>query len=92
MLVENSDKIANLYTKAFQAGKDTAEVERQLTAVENDQSELSRWLDSYEKDVDEMMEKMVTGTGSDGLQGPDQERERTYVFQEVCFASLAYMS
>ncbi|KAK7540873.1 Nsp1-like C-terminal region-domain-containing protein [Phyllosticta citribraziliensis] len=82
MLVENSDKIAKLYTKAFQAGKDTGEVERQLTAVENDQAELSRWLDSYEKDVDEMMEKMVTGTGSDGLQGPDQERERTYKLAE----------
>lgn len=75
MLVENSDKISKLYSKTFQARKDTEEVERQLTAVENDQAELSRWLDNYEKEVDELMEKMVGG--SEGLQGPDQERERT---------------
>lgn len=80
MLVENSDKISKLYSKTFQARKDTEEVERQLTAVENDQAELSRWLDNYEKEVDELMEKMVGS--SEGLQGPDQERERTYKLAE----------
>ncbi|KAF2139909.1 uncharacterized protein K452DRAFT_231105 [Aplosporella prunicola CBS 121167] len=80
MLVENSDKISKLYSKTFQARKDTEEVERQLTAVESDQAELSRWLDSYEKEVDELMDKMVGGT--EGLQGPDQERERTYKLAE----------
>ncbi|KAF9635844.1 Nucleoporin Nsp1-like protein [Lasiodiplodia theobromae] len=80
MLVENSDKISKLYSKTFQARKDTEEVERQLTAVENDQAELSRWLDNYEKEVDDLMDKMVGG--QDGLQGPDQERERTYKLAE----------
>ncbi|KKY19815.1 putative nucleoporin nsp1-like protein [Diplodia seriata] len=80
MLVENSDKISKLYSKTFQARKDTEEVERQLTAVESDQAELSRWLDNYEKEVDDLMDKMVGG--QDGLQGPDQERERTYKLAE----------
>lgn len=35
------------------------------------------WLERYEKEVDEMIKNQVRGR--EGLQGPDQERERTYV-------------
>ena len=75
MLVENSDKISKLYSRTFQAERDAAEVERQLTTVENQQDELSLWLDRYEKEVDEIMSRQV-GQG-EGMSGPDQERERT---------------
>ena len=75
VLVENSDKIQKLYGSTLEAERATVEVERQLTAVENDQAELEYWLDHYEQQVDDMMSTQV-GPG-DALQGPDQERERT---------------
>ena len=75
MLVENSEKIQKLYGSTLEAERATTEVERQLTAVENDQVELSMWLDHYEKEVDSMISSSV-GQG-DTLSGPDQERERT---------------
>ena len=75
MLVENSEKIQLLYGSTLEAERATTEVERQLTAVENDQAELSMWLDHYEKEVDSMISSSV-GQG-DTLSGPDQERERT---------------
>lgn len=74
-LVENSNAISKLYSKTFQAERDTAEVQKQLSAVEGHQDELAQWLDRYEHEVDEMMSRQV-GQG-DGMQGPDQERERT---------------
>lgn len=77
LLVENSDKIQKLYGSTLEAERATGEVERQLSAVENDQAELEYWLEHYEKQVDEMMSSQV-GQG-DALQGPDQERERTLV-------------
>ncbi|KAL9121482.1 MAG: hypothetical protein Q9187_001960 [Circinaria calcarea] len=80
MLVENSDKIQKLYGNTLEAERATVEVERQLTAVENDQAELEYWLDHYEQQVDDMISAQV-GPG-DALQGPDQERERTYKLAE----------
>lgn len=77
MLVENSDKIQKLYGSTLETERATAEVERQLSTVENDQTELEYWLDHYGKQVDEMISSQV-GQG-DTLQGPDQERERTSV-------------
>ena len=75
MLLDNGNAISKLYSKTFQAERDTAEVQKQLSAVESHQDELSQWLDRYEREVDDMMAKQV-GQGP-GLQGPDQERERT---------------
>ena len=75
MLVENSDKIQKLYGSTLEAERATSEVERQLSAVESQQEELSGWLDRYERDVDALTSRQV-GQG-EGLQGPDQERERT---------------
>lgn len=74
-LVENSDKISQLYRKTHQADRDAAEVERQLTAVEGQQEELAQYLDRYEKEVDELVHRLGTGPGEIG--GVDQERERT---------------
>lgn len=74
-LLDNGNSISKLYSKTFQAERDIAEVEKQLTAVEGHQEELGMWLDRYEREVDEMMARQV-GQG-EGLQGPDQERERT---------------
>lgn len=73
-LVENTEKISKLYSRTFQAERDTAEVERQLTAVEGEQAELERYLDHYEKIVDDMTAR---NGGVEG--GVDSERERTYV-------------
>ena len=77
MLVENSDKIQKLYGSTLEAERATSEVERQLSAVEGQQDELSGWLDRYERDVEEMTLRQVSQ--GEGLQGPDQERERTCV-------------
>lgn len=83
-LVENSDKIKQLYSKTFQAERDAGEVERQLRNMEESQQELELYLDRYEKEVDNMMKMHgVGGQGrADGLRGPDQERERTYKLAE----------
>lgn len=71
-LVENSDKISKLYARTFQAERDTAEVERQLTQVEGEQQELERYLDQYERQVDELIAR---NGGVEG--GIDAERDRT---------------
>lgn len=80
LLVENGDKIQKLYNSTYEAEKASTEVERQLAAVEGQQAELISWLDRYEADVDQMFDQQV-GLG-DNLQGPDQERERTYKLAE----------
>ncbi|KAF2714023.1 hypothetical protein K504DRAFT_399710 [Pleomassaria siparia CBS 279.74] len=81
-LVENSDKVKQLYSKTFQAERDAAEVERQLTLMEENQAELDSYLDRYEKEIDGMMKSHGVGGRSDSLRGPDQERERTYKLAE----------
>ena len=73
LLVENSEKIQKLYGSTLEAERATAEVERQITAVENDQNELESWLAQYEEKVDQM----ISNSG-DSFHGPDLERERTY--------------
>jgi nuclear pore complex protein Nup62 len=78
-LVENSDKVRQLYSKTFQAERDAAEVERQLTIMEENQQELDSYLDRYEKEIENLMKMHGVSGKSDGLRGPDQERERTYV-------------
>jgi nuclear pore complex protein Nup62 len=78
-LVENSDKVKQLYAKTFQAERDAAEVERQLTLMEENQQELDGYLDRYDKEIDNLMKTHGVGGRSDNLRGPDQERERTYV-------------
>lgn len=80
LLVENGDKIQKLYVSTFEAERATSEVEKQLTTVENLQGELEGWLDRYEQDVDELFNRNLGS--SDNLQGPDQERERTYKLAE----------
>ncbi|KAL8909931.1 MAG: hypothetical protein Q9171_004752 [Xanthocarpia ochracea] len=77
MLVDNSETIQKLYGSTLEAERATAEVERQITAVENDQNELESWLDRYEKEVDQMISNQ-----SDSFHGPDVERERTYKLAE----------
>ncbi|MCJ1299039.1 FG-nucleoporin nsp1 [Hypocenomyce scalaris] len=80
MLVENSEKIQKLYGSTLEAERATSEVERQLSAVEGNQEELAVWLDHYEAQVEQLMSQQV-GQG-EALQGPDQERERTYKLAE----------
>ena len=75
-----------LYGHTLEAERATTEVERQLTAVENDQRELEAWIDNYEKQVDEMTASQ--GGQGDGLTGPDQERERTYKLADQLTARL----
>ncbi|EFW17110.1 FG-nucleoporin nsp1 [Coccidioides posadasii str. Silveira] len=80
MLVENITRAQKLYASTVDADRATQEVERQLAAVEGQQDELSSWLDRYEQEVEALLSKQV-GAG-DTLQGPDQERERTYKLAE----------
>ena len=80
LMVENGEKIQKLYLSTFEAERQSAEIERQLANVESQQEELAAWLDRYEGDVDEMFSRQV-GQG-ETLQGPDQERERTYKLAE----------
>ncbi|KAJ5863713.1 uncharacterized protein N7529_005629 [Penicillium soppii] len=80
LLVDNGTKVQKLYGSTVDADRATQEVERQLSAVEGQQDELSSWLDRYEREVDEMVTKQV-GPG-ESLQGPDQEREATYKLAE----------
>ena len=87
ILVENMAKISKLYVATATAEKQTSSVEMQLTAVENQQDELSSWLDRYEKEVDDMMGKGIGGDGA--LQGVDQERERTYATFLLRFGGVA---
>lgn len=75
MLVENSDKIQKLYGSTLEAERATTEVERQLTAVENDQAELQLWLEHYEQELSQMTSSQI-GPG-ESLQGTDQERDKT---------------
>ena len=81
-MVENSDKVRQLYSKTFQAERDAAEVERQLTMMEENQQELDSYLDRYEKEIENLMKMHGVSGRSDGLRGPDQERERTYKLAE----------
>ena len=90
MLVENSDKIQKLYGDTLEAERATTEVERQLTAVENDQNELSLWLDHYEGEVNKLLSASQMGQG-DTLMGPDKERERTYRLAEKLSGRLEEM-
>lgn len=78
LLVENGEKIQKLYNTTFEAERSSAEVERQLATVEGQQAELEQWLDRYEQEVDDMFKNTTIET----LQGPDQERERTYKMAE----------
>ncbi|KAI9732070.1 MAG: FG-nucleoporin nsp1 [Claussenomyces sp. TS43310] len=80
LLVDNGDKIQKLYNSTFEAERASAEVERQLTMVEGQQSEISEWLDRYEAEIDKMFAQQVGG--ADSMQAPDQERERTYKLAE----------
>ncbi|KAI4706591.1 hypothetical protein J4E89_008658 [Alternaria sp. Ai002NY15] len=81
-LVENSDKVRQLYSKTFQAERDAAEVERQLTMMEENQQELDSYLDRYEKEIDNLMKMHGVSGKNETLRGPDQERERTYKLAE----------
>lgn len=79
-MVENGDKIQKLYLSTYDAEKQSTEIERQLSNVESQQDELASWLDRYEAEVDDMFQRQV-GQG-ETLQGPDQERERTFKLAE----------
>jgi nuclear pore complex protein Nup62 len=76
VLVDNTDKIGKLLAKTFQAERDASEVEKQLSAVESQQEELDQYLERYEKEVDDMIQKHGLAPDNAGL---DIERERTYV-------------
>ena len=73
--MENTDKISKLLAKTFQAERDAAEVERQLSHVESQQDHLDQMLAQYEREADEMISRV----GLKGESGVDVERERTYV-------------
>jgi nuclear pore complex protein Nup62 len=80
LLVQNGEKIQKLYLGTYEAERASAEIERQLSAVESQQDELTSWLDRYEAEVDDLYAKRIGE--SDHVAGPDQERERTYKLAE----------
>lgn len=81
LLVENGDKIQKLYLNTYEAERASNEIEKQLMGVESQQDELENWLNRYEEDVNEMVNKQV-GQAGEQLGGHDQERERTYKLAE----------
>jgi nuclear pore complex protein Nup62 len=89
-LVDNMDKISKLYAETATSEKQTASVEMQLTAVENQQNELDGWLAKYEHEVDEILAK--SGPNPAEVGGPDQERERTFKLAERLSERLEDMS
>jgi len=80
-LVENSGKISGLYGRCFQAERDCAEVERQLSTVEHGQVELEALLERYEAQVDRMIESQ--GGEDSSLGGVEGERERMFVLPSL---------
>jgi nuclear pore complex protein Nup62 len=80
LLVENGEKIQQLYLNTYEAEKASREVERHLVSVESQQEELESWLDKYENEVDQMFTRDVGR--NEQLAGPDQEREKTYKLAE----------
>ncbi|KAI6249788.1 Nucleoporin [Erysiphe necator] len=80
LMVENGEKIQKLYLSTFEAERQNTEIERQLLNVENQQDEVASWLDKYESEIDEMFSRQI-GQG-EIVQGPDQEREKTYKLAE----------
>ncbi|OQO01979.1 hypothetical protein B0A48_12452 [Cryoendolithus antarcticus] len=92
-LTTNSTAISKLYARCFQAERDAAEVERQLSVVENEQRGLEALLGRCENEVDGLMEQ--AGLSSDGSgpgQSVDQERERVYGTAENCSDRLTEMN
>lgn len=89
LLVDNGDKIQKLYNSTFEAERASAEVERQLALVEGQQGEISEWLDRYEAEIDKMFSQQVGR--AETMQGPDQERERTYKLAERLTEKLEEM-
>lgn len=89
LLVDNGDKIQKLYNSTYEAEKASSEVDRQLSQVESQQAELTAWLDRYEGEVDEMFNSQ--GGLGENLQGPDQERDRTYKLAEKLTDRLSEM-
>ena len=79
-LVENGEKIQQLWLDTHEAERASNEIERQLLSVEHQQNDLERFLDQYEGNVQEIFAKQL-GPGEQ-LAGPDQERERTYKLAE----------
>ncbi|RMZ89139.1 hypothetical protein DV736_g3635, partial [Chaetothyriales sp. CBS 134916] len=89
-IVDNTAKIDKLYVKTRTCEKQTMSVDMQLSAVENQQSELEAWLTKYENEVEEMQAKDNANPAE--LGGPDQERERTYKLAEKLQERLDDMS
>ena len=87
-LVDNADKVRQLYSRTFQAERDAGEVEKQLTMMEENQQELDSYLDRYEREIENLMKMHGVSGKSDGLRGPDQERERTYVSPMILYECI----
>lgn len=80
LLIDNGEKIQKLFISTHEAEKATNEIDKQLQSVESQQNELEAFLDKYETDIDGLFEQQIGN--SDQLNGPDQERERTYKLAE----------
>ncbi|KAK6408611.1 FG-nucleoporin nsp1, partial [Oleoguttula sp. CCFEE 5521] len=92
-LTTNSTAISKLYARCFQAERDAAEVERQLSVVENEQRGLEALLNRCEDEVDGLMEQAgLSSEGSGPGQSVDQERERVYGMAENCSDRLTEMN
>ncbi|KAK9464021.1 Nsp1-like C-terminal region-domain-containing protein [Lipomyces oligophaga] len=78
-LIENGDKISQLFTETLQAEQMQVKVEQQLTYTSKQQDDLEETLNIYEKEVDNLL---ATIGASDGMQPPDNERERMYHLAE----------
>ncbi|KAG4302002.1 hypothetical protein PCANB_002063 [Pneumocystis canis] len=80
LLIESGDKISKLYADTIEAEQTQLKVDQTLTYIENQQNEMSAFLDQYENQVQELSDRQFGGP--DGMQPADQEREKVYNLAE----------
>lgn len=78
-LVQNGEKIANLYNDVVSAEQNQNRIDQLLDYIEKQQTDLEGMLNAYEKQADALVTNFA---GKEGLQPTDQERERTYKLAE----------
>lgn len=79
VLVENGEKISDLYNQVVQAEQNQGKIDQLLQYVGKQQDDLEGLLEGYEKQASEFLTNL---TGPEGLQPVDQDREKAYRLAE----------
>lgn len=79
VLVDNGDKISDIYAKVIQTEQTQTKVDQLLQYVGKQQDDLESLLTGYEEEASRLLGDLA---GTDGLQPVDQERENAYNLAE----------